>query len=1047
MSNYPLRGGKAELWEGGVRGACFLHGGALSRAAAGQRSHTLVSAADWFPTLLALSGTALPEDLAPQLYGVDISAVLAQPSAVARYGLRSTLLHNVDAHSGRAALRVGDLKLLRGVPPSSWGPDPRAIDHSWRRGDGVGAMEAGGPDRSWWRRMLGDGGGDEAAATAAAGGGDGGDEAAATAAACGGASTRHWRLFNISADPEERIDLASDWRYAADLERLQRRLNKLEALAVPLRNLPPDAAARPPPVTGLHVCTPSSRGPILCGMPMGVWQPWRRDGDEGPLLSALPHTVLAAARVRSAAIVGAVALAILAALVAASLMTTRVRRRHSRGRCPVPTWLASLRWRLASAPVATTDEKTLDPPPLASAPCGQLIGALGALVLIAPVTSLATLVALVALVAIALITLSPAAVSSAGVPGASTLSVTTFPPLTTTVQVAYDYTAVLPARGAVSSPARPPNNIIFILTDDQDALLGAGFDPSASADAPTPMPRTRELVGFAGVTARNVFAHSPICCPSRAQMLTGRYLHNLRVDPRAPPTEADEECMHVDGTKVNNRSFAVALQAHGYRTALIGKYLNRWPMRYVPDGFDSFLGNGGGNFVHPKFVARGMQWMGIRDGRWRSPPGSYTTAIVGNATAAFVRQAVAAARTDHRPFFAMMAPKAAHEPFLPAAWYADTWEAGWPDHEPRPPSWNASAAARRTKHGILPSQPPLSSAAAAVVRGIFRNRWRTLMSVDDAVDAVIDACGTALDRTFVIFTSDHGFTLGEFNMLMDKRHVYDFDTRVPFLVRGPGVRGPRAILDEAATLVDVAPTILAMAGIHPPQEGATGEAAAGGPSAPWRAALAPMDGRSLLPLLIGNVDAPGLGEGARRLLQAGDGAPGAAREWRDAVLIEHYYYTPNIKCVSNCSFTPRQETWLGNGTYPSFDLWCADVRTRSTCWATPDAPEEWAIPRCTQDCYATESAANNFVALRHVRRGPLGAGGSLYAEFQDGANGPFDVDRSLAAFREMYDAAADPWQLDNLLGRADAGQQHLAAAEELQRMLRTWSRCRGSECP
>ena len=60
MSNYPLRGGKAELWEGGVRGACFLYGGALPAAASGHRSDTLLSAMDWFPTILSLAANLLP---------------------------------------------------------------------------------------------------------------------------------------------------------------------------------------------------------------------------------------------------------------------------------------------------------------------------------------------------------------------------------------------------------------------------------------------------------------------------------------------------------------------------------------------------------------------------------------------------------------------------------------------------------------------------------------------------------------------------------------------------------------------------------------------------------------------------------------------------------------------------------------------------------------------------------------------------------------------------------------------------------------------------
>ena len=124
-------------------------------------------------------------------------------------------------------------------------------------------------------------------------------------------------------------------------------------------------------------------------------------------------------------------------------------------------------------------------------------------------------------------------------------------------------------------------------------MLGAGFTQASGGADATPMPQTRAGVAQLGLTALNFFAHSPICCPSRAQLLTGRYFHNLRVRPSEPLADAREDCMHVDGRRVNNRSFALALQAVGYQTAYIGKYLNRWPKSYVPLGFDAFLGSAG----------------------------------------------------------------------------------------------------------------------------------------------------------------------------------------------------------------------------------------------------------------------------------------------------------------------------------------------------------------------------------------------------------------------------------------------------------------------
>ncbi len=107
-----LRGGKAELWEGGVKGACFLYGGALPTAAAGLRSSALVAAVDWYPTLLSLAGVEMPHELGSKLYGVSVRKLLEGPRDVQKYELRNELLHNADELTNRAAIRVGDLKLV-----------------------------------------------------------------------------------------------------------------------------------------------------------------------------------------------------------------------------------------------------------------------------------------------------------------------------------------------------------------------------------------------------------------------------------------------------------------------------------------------------------------------------------------------------------------------------------------------------------------------------------------------------------------------------------------------------------------------------------------------------------------------------------------------------------------------------------------------------------------------------------------------------------------------------------------------------------------------
>ena len=165
------------------------------------------------------------------------------------------------------------------------------------------------------------------------------------------------------------------------------------------------------------------------------------------------------------------------------------------------------------------------------------------------------------------------------------------------------------------------------------------------------------------------------------------------------------------------------------------------------------------------------------------------------------------------------------------------------------------------------------------------------------------------------------------------------------------------------------------------------------------------------------------------------------------MLIEHLYWTSNIKCVANCSFAG-----LGMlpGRYPPGDVWCGDVIALSGCWATPGTDAEWAKPMCNRDCYPTESEENNFVALRHVGPSPLGSKGSLYAEFHD-APLPAGADAvnwdARPASAELYDGR-DDWQMVNLLrgGRGDSARVGFAA-ERLSAMLKAWVHCGGAQCP
>lgn len=531
-------------------------------------------------------------------------------------------------------------------------------------------------------------------------------------------------------------------------------------------------------------------------------------------------------------------------------------------------------------------------------------------------------------------------------------------------------------------------NIVYFLTDDQDQMLGGSFPV---LDGVTPMPKTKKLMADQGTTATNMFIHTPICNPSRSALLSGRYFHNIK------QTKGQLWAMHVNETVVNEATFAKFLsEKAGYTVGMFGKYQNVMP-KDVPAGFDAWLGNGGGSYIAPSFNTKNID--GLPDGHWKGTEHNYTTAVVGNISIAWIRKVAA----QDKPFFAYIAPKACHEPFNPAPWYANSWDPSWPAHEPRPANWNSSAKVRAGHNGVIPKEDMLTEDAASVITGIFKNRWRTLMSVDDVIADVIAACEElgVLDNTYFFYSSDHGFQLGEFNILMDKRHVYDTNTRIHLLASGPGI-DKGATWSAPATQVDLAPTFLGLAGLVKPSI---------------------MDGHSLAPFILTNPSDPRLAASTRRHLTALGDAQTYIDTWRDCVFIEYYYVEPNSKCVQDCK-TP-------GGNYPHTDSNCVNLNNNTQCWGGNG---------CDKNCYLTESVSNNFIALRHMSGSDFG--NTLYAEFQTGEQSKAAVQFDAVDFFEYYNVKNDPWQLANDYKTLDP-----KISSALHKKVQRWFQCEGDNCP
>mmetsp|Transcript_38935 Transcript_38935/g.121222 ORF Transcript_38935/g.121222 Transcript_38935/m.121222 type:complete len:554 (-) Transcript_38935:109-1770(-) len=416
---------------------------------------------------------------------------------------------------------------------------------------------------------------------------------------------------------------------------------------------------------------------------------------------------------------------------------------------------------------------------------------------------------------------------------------------------------------AVPHPWRP--NIVLFLQDDQDEYLG-GWTPMRQAD---------ELVAKRGVRAKNFFIHTPVCCPSRAQLLSGRYFHNVRM----PTPEGG--CMHVDEGKVNPVSFAKYLSEVGYTAGWFGKHMNNCPHE-PPPGFGCttcyWFANGGGidrepgGYINATFsdFAGGVPVSGTR---YHRKPGvytadtsgefaGYTTSVVANKSLEWVRKV----GRGPRPFFAAVASKSPHVPSTPAPWYAKAFS---DRSAPRTPDYNASAEQLANHHWLIAQQGPITAAEGHVVDELFRNRWRTLLSVDDAVAAmveVLDELGIA-DSTYLLISSDHGFNLGQHRLPSCKLNVYDHSVRIPMAVSGPGI-GAGGELRAPASNVDVAPTILGLAG------------------ADAYASRPPMDGRSFAPLIVDARD-PAVLPATKEHLQR-EQARWPPGQWRTHHLVEYH---------------------------------------------------------------------------------------------------------------------------------------------------------------
>lgn len=348
------------------------------------------------------------------------------------------------------------------------------------------------------------------------------------------------------------------------------------------------------------------------------------------------------------------------------------------------------------------------------------------------------------------------------------------------------------AARAQQQPERP--NILFVMTDDQDA---------ASLEY---MPYVNNLIKNQGTTFENAHFSYPLCCPSRATMLTGLYAHNHGVTSNLAPEGGEPKFRDLT---LDKDTVATRLDAVGYETAYFGKYLNGYKGLYVPPGWDRWF---------TRIGSRGDLTFNS-DGRQVSRASYETTdAVVAYSANRYLKEQTPA----EKPFFAYVSFNSPHFPANHESRYDGLFDkVGLPDS----PSFNERDVS--DKPAYVQEKALLTGEKTTRLEEYNEDRLRSLQTVDKSVRALMATLRDSgeLNNTLVIFWTDNGSLLGQ-HRLAGKTVPYDEAARFPLLVRGPNVP-EGAVEDALVSNTDIAPTFEDYAG----------------------AETASVDGRPLAPLL------------------------------------------------------------------------------------------------------------------------------------------------------------------------------------------------------
>lgn len=358
-----------------------------------------------------------------------------------------------------------------------------------------------------------------------------------------------------------------------------------------------------------------------------------------------------------------------------------------------------------------------------------------------------------------------------------------------------------PAGAAKKPKAKPdPPNIVVFVTDDQ----------ARSTMSPEVMPNVYSRMIDQGTSFSDFVVTTPLCCPSRAAFMTGQYGHNNGVLGNFYPD-----------LRQKKQVLASWLQARGYKTAHIGKFLNKYELqdapRTVAPGWDKWFTQ----MEKRKYY----NWKASKNGhilRYGESDADNVTTVTNRFATSWASKLAA----KDKPFFLQVDYFAPHT----GPGRDDTCKsAPRPEPEdvgrfasvplPEPPSFNQDDVSEMPS--FIRDKPKLTEDEIAKITEHFRCTIESLYGVDRGIGQVFDSIQAQgeLNRTVFVFTSDNGYFFGEHRIAKGKPYPYEENIHMPFVMRVPNrYRGGAPVVptsDAPAANIDVAPTLLELAGATP----------------------------------------------------------------------------------------------------------------------------------------------------------------------------------------------------------------------------------------